>query len=316
MDNRYIFVIHKGNHEYFKACISSIKNSNPDAHIVLFGDERNADIVGVEHIDYDDAKKNMILKFDEYVHLSPNSEEYERICLDRFFVIYDYMKKNQIDIGFHMDSDVLLNVKLEDKYYNGKFNYCRNCGGTMIFTLAQIEKFCLLIKEWYTSSQKLQQLKDLYNLRIERGMAGGISDMTFFNLYVMNYTDDTNDMSRIRYNECFDYFFGNPEGYERYMGKCRIYCKNGTYYYRHMLTGEFVQVNSLHCGAKDKAYMVELNRRPVGDSLMVFDYNKMQWVDGCCELTEDKNAAKRLKIREIKFHIRKKIESIIALRKR
>ena len=316
MEKRCVFVIHKGNHEYFKSCIASIRNSNPDAHIVLFGDERNADICSVEHIDYETAKEEMQVRFDEYVHLSPNSEEYERICLDRFFVIYDYMKKNNVKVGFHMDSDVLLNVRLEDKYYNGKFNYCRNCGGTMIFTLEQIEKFCLLIKEWYTDPKKLQQLKDTYDLRIVRGMAGGISDMTFFNLFVMQYTDETNDMSRIHYGECFDYFFGNPEGYERYMGKCRIYCKNGVYYYRHMLTGEFVQVNSLHCGAKDKTYMVELNRKPAGNALMVFDFNTMKWVDANSELNEGTKASQKLKMREYMFQVRKKVESIIALKRR
>ena len=109
-----IFYVHKGCQEYLMASIKQIQSRIPNVDIVLLGDQFNNDISGISRVIMDDYA-DFAEKFKEnYQHFSPNDYDYELFCIQRWFYIYAYMIKNEINHAIYIDSDVLLNCLPEN----------------------------------------------------------------------------------------------------------------------------------------------------------------------------------------------------------
>jgi len=53
-----------------------------------------------------------------YKHLSTNDYNFELMCFNRWFILLNYMKAKNINMCFHIDSDVLLFSDVEKDYIN------------------------------------------------------------------------------------------------------------------------------------------------------------------------------------------------------
>ena len=106
-----IIVLHRGANDYLRVCLSQAKFSNPNSRVILLGDESNVNIAkeaGVEHYLINDYFKQAQEFQKIYRHYSTNPYDFELFCFQWWFVIGEFIEKNNIDKFLHIDSDVLL----------------------------------------------------------------------------------------------------------------------------------------------------------------------------------------------------------------
>ena len=186
-----VIIVHIGNQEYLNICIKNNEYFNNDVYLI--GDETNKNICK-NHINYKDIKSKTLDKFNKlYKHISPNNILFEKICIQRWFYIAEFMKEKKINKAFICDSDVLLycNINnLVNKYYkddlyfvsmNDKIpvNACQS-----IWTLDKLNKFINFIVEFYEKNDwiYIQNYWNKYNDKL----TGGISDMYLLYCYITN----------------------------------------------------------------------------------------------------------------------------------
>lgn len=311
----YIFYVHKGNQRYLSQSIQHTKKMNPLAKIVLLGDEANKDIVNASH-EYISEYYALGQEIEKcYRHNSPNSEDFELFCITRWFVIYEYMKKHGIKVACHLDSDAILDTKLDIDLMNGKFCYCHDGGHLAMFTIESLEAFCRLIRGYYTDDDKKELLKDIFKFRSENDLFGGVHDLTFFCFNAIFNTDNSKDLSVIRNQEYFDHNINESEGFETICGKKKIYAISGHYYVREVMTLSFVRIKLLHLQGKAKAHFDGVLMLPTTDEIKYFDYYSSVWKDIDDIQPMSNKQTLKLKIKEIKYQVKKKIEQVIAMSK-
>ena len=109
-----IIITHRGNPPHLKYVLSQIAHTNPDANIILMGDESNKNCRFTKNVFLKDYW-NMANDFAQvYTHLNSTSVEYELFCYQRWFCVYEYMKAHNLEDVFSLDSDVLVYDNLND----------------------------------------------------------------------------------------------------------------------------------------------------------------------------------------------------------
>jgi len=104
-----IIFIHRGANDYLKFSLAQAHKSNPLANIFLIGDNGNRNISDfVKHYNIDDYFASALKLENVYQHFSCNSVEFELFCIQRWFVLLDFIKANKIEKFFYADSDVLI----------------------------------------------------------------------------------------------------------------------------------------------------------------------------------------------------------------
>lgn len=159
-----IIVIHKGDQDYLFACLKQAAYSNPESRIILLGNNLNKIVTSpdfsykVEHYNIDDYFQSA-KEFEKiYKHHSINCPEFELFCIQRWFVINDFIKKQGIEKFLHLDSDVLLysNFQKEKDYMEIVQKYdmtiSRISGHTSFFNSQEIlQKFCDFVVDLYSN---------------------------------------------------------------------------------------------------------------------------------------------------------------------
>ena len=190
-----IIVLHKGNPPYLKECLNQAKFSNPNSRVILLGDESNKNVPdGVEHYFISDFQGMSQELKTNYVHLSSNTYGFEFFCIERWFIMLDFIRKNNIDKFLHIDSDTLLYADFEkepefireiaevDIALPGiKGTWCN-----FFQSVKALEKFCNFVISKYKNRELMQKLQEEFSNKVEsykkqgkRYRHGGICDMTF-----------------------------------------------------------------------------------------------------------------------------------------
>ena len=169
--------------------LSSIVKSNPTADVYFLNVNENYPVStpGVTDVDatqfYSKACKPIR---DCYKHLSTNQADFELFCMERFFVLKEFMAANAIDKAFLVETDVLVFEDLNsfigceggispEKSYLSE-SKCISLG---YVTLAYLEYYCNYIVSCYCDIEKFTKIESFYHKYREKGGMGGICDMTF-----------------------------------------------------------------------------------------------------------------------------------------
>ena len=122
-----IIVLHQGNHDYLRICLEQAKFTNPNSRIILLGDKK-AQSVAPDYVEFYDTKDyfNTAKEFSKvYKHHSTNYYEFELFCIQRWFIVNEFIQKNNIEYFLHLDSDVLLYADFEKVYHTGILTFKR-----------------------------------------------------------------------------------------------------------------------------------------------------------------------------------------------
>ena len=214
-----IIIFHLGNQDYLKLAIDQALSFNN--LVYLIGDENNKHFCE-NHYDWTQFVNSDFVNI--YKHISPNNYPFEKICIERWIIIFNFMKVLNIEKAFICDSDVLVycnvdniinNFYKDDLYISTTNTFYRVTAGQSIWSLTQLELFIQFIYDFYQNNdwEYIENYWSSYNDKIY----GGISDMYLVYCFLTGTNFKNNhfnpdltilkkdyDLSQIRYNCFFD----------------------------------------------------------------------------------------------------------------
>jgi hypothetical protein len=230
-----VVFIHQGSPDYLKWALyqASLNNKN----ITLLGDHSNEHYRGSFKFELIDNLKNENVKLfsEKYVHMSSCSYQFEFLCFVRWFVLYEYMIREDLEYVFHLDSDVMVYTGLDPiaQSFLKKYQACFHIpeqnfsekrwmagAGCSFWTRTGLQKFVQFILEEY--ALKLDDLREKWKWHNERAVKGGICDMTLLYLFYLKNTDKIGNVARsIDEGYCFDLNFNSGDNYFSHEYKTR-----------------------------------------------------------------------------------------------
>lgn len=196
-----IVFIHQGNSFYLPYAFIQARIYNPDSRIILIGDEGNRHYSRlVEHVYLKDYFQTAQQLAQVYVHESTNGHDYELFCLQRWFVLLDFMKAQGLDSSLYLDSDVLSYANFTDEVPSLpplEMSICLKSPHTnFILNRDRLSSFCRFIMNGYTGPMAgMMRQMWLAEHYAQNGRVGGISDMTFFMYYRQEEPEKVADLS-------------------------------------------------------------------------------------------------------------------------
>jgi hypothetical protein len=259
MEKIPVVFIHKGYQSYLDYTtrqssrnnqVHFIGTNNPGNHVTFF--------------DINQYEKYINNFSSVYEHLSTNDYNYELFCFLRWFILKEHMEKNNLDVVFYVDSDVMLYSDITKEYE--KFNQFdltllhRTAAISSFFTKTGLDNFCDFLINTFTnkSSYNYKKISSHYYTRKDFGLPGGVCDMTYFDFF--HYMDDggggpgkVGEMMVIIDDSTYDHNVNVSDQYFDFNGIKNIKIKDGyPYVYSHKLKKD-IKFNSIHFqgGAKN-----------------------------------------------------------------
>lgn len=185
-----VILIHVGNHDYMNLAAKQAAKFN---EVVLIG---NAPLdIPEEKVKFESISQ-FVDGFDDfknsYVHLNTTPYDYEVFCFHRWFILKNYMERNDLDTVFYIDSDVLLFVNVEQEA--AKFEQYemtllhRTAAISSFITLNGLRNFCQLLLSTYGNKDgyPFKKIASHFNTRKECNLGGGVCDMTLLEYFHYN----------------------------------------------------------------------------------------------------------------------------------
>jgi len=189
-----------------------------------------------------------------YAHMSFTPQRFEQFCFERWFIILDFVKKNNIEQFLCLDSDVLLFCnadEVRDKYNSYSFTIRGNCGaGLNYFSSSKaLEDFCEYTASHYTNPKRFHTL-ELNWAGYQDRKHGGVCDMLLLALYLEENKEKIGDVGKIENYELYEYCIQDV-----FQNKEKIIYKNKVPSVFKKETGRWIKLKSFHINVeKDKIY--------------------------------------------------------------
>lgn len=206
-----IFIIHSGRHEYLKPAIKQLLKYNNSQNIIFLTDDKEAtkqylqmDIIYENIADYHEWAEEFAKI---YQHMSYNKYEYELFCFQRWLILLEYIEKNNIDLFWHIDSDVLCYCDFS-LYYDQNLNkedfcYVGSCGHVFIWSkkwLSAFKDFLFLsykqnitLLNQYFTWEKISIITR-NNGSVYEDKTNCVTDMTLFYLFIKSIQENGSDI--------------------------------------------------------------------------------------------------------------------------
>ncbi|HPO49321.1 MAG TPA: hypothetical protein PLO89_03260 [Spirochaetota bacterium] len=219
-----IFFIHKSNSDYLKYVLNQARYSNPKVKIYLIGDESNNKYNFLTHANISDYFESSENFKKIYKHFSTNDYNYELLCFQRWFILKDFIKKNNIDGSFfYFDSDLMVYSDLQKDYdllKKYKFSVCKTYGpqNTFFLNYSVLEEFCDFIEFMYKDSNFDREMNRIYKEMRDQDLPGGISDMYALWRFYEKNQENAVDLGEIIDDGVFDNKINEDYGFETACG--------------------------------------------------------------------------------------------------
>lgn len=180
-----VLITHRGVSQYLEICVR--RAAKASARVVLLGDDSNANIgIGEHHLLTDPTLQVDLEEFRTiYKHWSRSQGlDYERFCMERWFLIRNFLRRENLDGCLAIDSDVLLFGKVaEESLRFSSYAMTFGCWDAVrvvphcnfIRGREAIEDFCRFLLDIYRNPAHLQRLADINRKKFK---SAWISDMS------------------------------------------------------------------------------------------------------------------------------------------
>lgn len=249
MGNLPIVLIHTGQFKWMPAVISQVREHGNE-NIFLIGDSNYKDFE--EYCPIEDYLQEFELFERIFVNLSSNNRGFELACFRRWFVLYRFMKENQIPLCFHPDTDVLIYCDLTKEYFN-KFMECDltlikgYCGASTFITVDRVKSFVEYVLNIYLEKgSTFSAFTDMYAQMQRDGRDGGVCDMTLWKSYRERFNIPFAEMTEIINNETYDHVLKSLDGYDDQAGAKYVEFHDGLPYCRLMPSRKMIRFMTLH----------------------------------------------------------------------
>ena len=257
-----IVVFHFGNPPFLKTCLLQARKTNPNAKIYLLGDDTNKGLGIAEHVQYLAHAKSALAFTKIYRHMSLNGIEFELFCMQRWFMLHEFMVARGIPRCFMMDSDVMLYTDMAVEYrrfYQHKFTVNSHWGGGNSYvTVEGVKELCDIMYSCYDGSDPYltAQMESLFALVQIYEKAGGISDMCFVHTLFERNPYTIGETSCVQDGTAFDHNIKSAlPVWEGEGGIKKIYWKGNVPYCRRAIDGMEVRFALLHFQGDAKPMM-------------------------------------------------------------
>jgi len=263
-----IIFIHKGNPEYLGYSLKQVRKSNPEANIYLLGDESNNKYDFIDHYKIADFSEGANKLAKVYEHMSTNTYQFELFCIQRWFILNEFVKKNNINQFFHADSDVLIFVDIAkefDKFKEYDFTLSQGTSGhdSFWFKTEVLNDFCDFVENIYTKKdiETYNKLKNFHENYKKTGNLGGVCDMTFLRFYKESGFAKVGESTEVIGNSTYDHNFSSSKnGLHLFKSRCslkKILWKEGAPYGK-LVNDNLVKFNTLHLQGGIKKHIKQL----------------------------------------------------------
>jgi hypothetical protein len=257
-----VIFIHKGNSDYLFNTLYQVKFSNPSTTVYLIGTkdlEIYSSLINFVDIHGLLQEANEFAKI--YQHFSPNPHDYELFCIQRWFILKEFLKRNNIERALYLDSDVLFYSTIDEvakKFETYGMTISEIAGHTNFIRFSTLTKFCDYITDCYIRSNSSILLQGFLQ-HFQQTYGSGVSDMTFLEEFHKMYPEEVFNYYRWNSNETMDHTLNNSEGWDKRFVMDTNYLKviwekNKPYFIRKD-TNEKVLTHSLHFQGNSKIVM-------------------------------------------------------------
>jgi hypothetical protein len=182
-----IVFIHAGVSPYLPTTFLQAKIASPASPRFLLGTPHSKHLGGlIQHINMAGYRNRATSFAATFVNFSTNAASFELICLERWFILLEWMEAYKYERVIYLDSDIMLYASgnelvghIDTHFPESGLTVAGISGHSCILQIQALRQFVLFVEQAYTSSQALQLLKERYIFFRKENSAGGISDMTF-----------------------------------------------------------------------------------------------------------------------------------------
>ena len=218
-----IVFIHRGYSDYMEYSLHQAKYSNPDSEIILLGDAANDRFDFITHVNMKDYFSSAAEFSKTYKHYSSNPYHYELFCVQRWFVLKEYMERNNIEKCFVCDTDVMIYSNIDKALIPFKkagiaMLYSSNESfllGISFLCLKNLKSFCIYALHCYNNDDNLKQFEKYYLDITAKNGVGGISDMTLTAFWLKETPcDNIMSLAEVKNDTIFDSYIGGRFQYD------------------------------------------------------------------------------------------------------
>jgi len=265
METINIVFIHKGNSWYLPYALNQVKKSNPNANIILLGDETNVQYSKImKHYLISDYSKKANDFANIYQHLSVAPYNYELFCIQRWFILLEFMEASNLENVMLPDTDVLIFQDVQ-KYFsniNSDFHHTKGTTNPMGFVYfphrKNLKLICNFITDIYSNQDSIKNLEESYIEYKAKNEFGGISDITLFSMYEKEssynvYNTEIPPLKGMSFIHSLEseFYKKQQNNYVKFEWKNNI--PYGT-----LLTGERISIIGVHCFGLQKRFIRKL----------------------------------------------------------
>jgi hypothetical protein len=175
-----VIFINWGNPDFLKHSLWQAKQFNK--RVILLGDPstKHYTDLNIEWRNIEDYSKSSNYFASLYVHMSPHTYEFELRCFQRWFVLEEFMKVNNIPVAFYCDSDVMLYCNISREYEDNFKGYDvslvsepwylkdwdkNGYKGALVsyWNIKGISSFTTYLKRYYSSKKRIAEALNKYN---------------------------------------------------------------------------------------------------------------------------------------------------------
>jgi hypothetical protein len=186
-----VVLVHSGFQDYLNYSINKALEKNT---VYLIGDvDPNIKNDNFKFFEISSYMNSDFYEFQKlYKHMSTNPYNFELFCFLRWFILYDFMKKNSLETVFYIDSDVMLYVDVNqewDKFNQFDFTLLHRTAAVSSFiTKDGITNFTSALMKIYRNkeSYEFKKIESHYLVRSQFNLGGGVCDMTLLDYYHYN----------------------------------------------------------------------------------------------------------------------------------
>ena len=260
-----VILIHSGNPEYLQY---SIKKALERNEVILIGDTdpniTDARFSFHKISDYINDDYNNFTS--HYKHLSTCPFDFELFCFLRWFLLKEFMTRNNIEVSFYIDSDVMLYVNTDSEYHKFKqYDFTllhRTAAVSSFINKVGIENFCNFIIKTYENkeSYNFEKIESHFLVRQRHGLGGGVCDMTLLDFF--HYHSDVGggpgkigEMMSIIDDSTYDHNINVEDQYFEFSGIKTVQMIDGIPYVMSNKLNKLIKFNSLHFNSGAKYLM-------------------------------------------------------------
>jgi len=162
-----LIVFHTRFLPYLPFCLHQNRRANPDREIILLGDERNC-LTGLAYRhELCSAYQGKNAAFlGAYRHITNSDFDDERRCLERWFILSEFLERNRVEAFYFLDSDYLLfaDLSLHEEEWRAE-----EVAGTPLFwgfayfrTPRPIHDFCGWLLRLYKDEDRFMAMRKRY----------------------------------------------------------------------------------------------------------------------------------------------------------